>query len=464
MRPVFSLTIVLLAPALAAGEADPLDRMVRDYFLAGTDDGRESRLQQILAMDDLTADRLAESIRRAPLWQPEEPGIRELTFLIGRHAVEMDAWVRVPADYTPARRWPVIITLHGTGGHPKTMLNYTIRLLGSRVDEFIVVAPDKFTGMAFSMPPGIVGRPRSLLDAVRRRFRVDSDRVYLCGYSLGGSNTWMGAVMHADCFAGAMPLANFLQIVGGTTLWDEVLPNCRHTAILFCWGENDTLNVRGKPDRKGGIARMSRNMTSKIQDLAFDQFQAFELTGIGHANVVPPPPALATWLEQRRVHYPPRVRQAFRLAEQSRAYWVEAARLRGKPLSGGKLRIEMRPGETWAEAKQRYLTGRLGVIEAECRGQSIQVKTRRTAELVLLLSDELLDLDQPVIIERDGRSVLNDRVTRDLRVMLTEASRSWDFERLYSARVVVTYGGKVSFGYPADEDGRKPRRRRGDRQ
>ncbi|MND03248.1 hypothetical protein D3C83_229850 [compost metagenome] len=38
---------------------------------------------------------------------------------------------------------------------------------------------------------------------------------------------------------------------------------------------------------------------------------------------------------------------------------------------------------------------------------------------------------------------------RDMRVTLREAARTWDFDRLASARVVVPVAGKVKFGYPA---------------
>ena len=33
--------------------------------------------------------------------------------------------------------------------------------------------------------------------------------------------------------------------------------------------------------------------------------------------------------------------------------------------------------------------------------------------------------------------------------MLAEAAKGWDFDRLYSARVVVPVAGKARFGYPA---------------
>ena len=65
-----------------------------------------------------------------------------------------------------------------------------------------------------------------------------------------------------------------------------------------------------------------------------------------------------------------------------------------------------------------------------------------------MLSGELIDLDKPVTIIRNQKKRWAGKIEPDLRVILVEAARSWDFERLPTARVVVPVGGAVKFGYP----------------
>lgn len=459
-----SVPVLLLGVAVGAG-ADALSANLRDYLLAERASERRVLEKKILATDGLTADKLAREIRGLALWDAQPPGDARVTLRLRKGASsEKWVWLHTPADYDPAQRWPLILAFHGAGGNPKGMLDYTLRLLGDEREAFIVAAPNwigavepvgdarppRMRALGFTNPPHSVGQPRALIRVLRRRFHIDNDRVYVVGYSMGASNAWMAAIMHADCFAGVVPLSHVLQIIGGTILYPELLPNCRNTRILFCWGGKDVLDAKGAVSKTGGIAGRSREMVKIIRKLGLKRIKHFELPDAGHRDVIPPADALRKLLHRRRRHYPKHVRQTFRLAEQSRAYWVSALQLQGEPLPGGNLQITVRPGEDPEAAKRRELIESLGLIEARCKGQRIQLRSRRATRVVLLLSDELLDLDKPVKIVRGKKKVFSGKIRRDLRVMLRQAAHGWDFDRLPSARVVIPVAGKIKFGYPRE--------------
>lgn len=446
--------------ALSCGGGDSLDTLLSKHFTAKTRAEQRQWQDEILLMEGLTAESLARAIGEVQLWQHEPPGDSEITLRLRRgKASEKKVWVHVPPDYHTDVRWPLIITMHGQGGEPEAMLRLTLNLLGRRSTEFLVASPERLGAakpddsgaIGFTFPAHLAARPRALLNALRRRYRIDSDRVYLMGYSMGAHNAWMGAVMHADCFAGVVPLATPLQLVGGELLFDEVLQNIRNTHTLFCWGAKDNVDAEGTIRLDGGNVAWNRRITEVIKTLGIEGYEPIELPGAGHVDVRPPREAFNRLLDRRRQHYPPRVRQAFRLAEQSPAYWVAADQLQGEPLPDGPLSIKIEQGEDPNEAQRRYLVSRLGLIDARCKGRTIAVKSRRTVRVVLLLSDELLDLDKPVTIKRGKKRVFVGKIRRDLRVMLTEAARSWDFARLPSVRVVVPIAGQVRFGYPSSK-------------
>jgi hypothetical protein len=254
--------------------------------------------------------------------------------------------------------------------------------------------------------------------------------------------------MHADCFAGVVPLATHVQIVGGDLLYETLLENVLNTQILFCWGRDDTLDASGEPHPLGGNAYYARRMTDVLNKLGAEHFEGIELEGVGHTGVAPPADKFSALLNQRREHFPKRVHQVFRLPEQGDAYWVSADALAGEPLPSSNLNITIRKGEDPIKAQRKWITNRLGLIEARCKGQLIKLHGHRVPHIILLLSDELIDLDKPVKIQRGKRKSFKGRIERDMRVLLTEAARSWDFDRLYTARVLVPVGGKVKFGYP----------------
>ncbi len=458
-RILFILAGILFAPLIANAEA--LDAQLREYFLAGKRSDRTRLEKQILAGKDLTPVTLAKAIRKLQLWEKQPAGKQEITLQLRRgKSSKRTAWANVPKDYDPQRKWPLILTLHGQGQTAEGMLDMTLFFLGSRREEFIVVAPDRIAAdkddedgaIALTLPAHLAGRPRQWVEALRRKYHVDNDRVLLVGYSLGGHNAWMAGLMQPELFAGVMPMATPLQAPGGELLYEDLLQNLANTYVLFVWGAKDNVDAEGKPMLDGGNAARNKHMTAVMRAVGNGRFDAAELADVGHLNVVPPPQLWTKFLDQRRERWPERVRQTFRLAEQSEAYWIAADRLQGEPLTDGTIQVEMQEGETEATATRRHLVSKLGLVEGSIRRgkrQEIKLNSRNAVRIVLLLSDDIINLDEPITILRGRKKVYSGKVKRDMRVTLREAARTWDFERLASARVVVPVAGKVKFGYPS---------------
>ncbi len=450
-----AILCILLASPLGNGEKG-LDELLREHFLARSTAKRRGIQKKILSTDGLTIKALASTIRKLNLWEPQPAGEREIAVRLRRgQSSEKHVLVRIPQGYKPDKAWPLIITLHGRGQSAGSMLQFTKKILSDRADEFIVAAPQDLGPIGFTEPGHVVAGPRNLVNGLRKHFHIDSDRVYLIGYSLGSHNAWMATVMHSDCFAGVVPLATPLQVVGDTLIYEELLPNCRNTAILFCWGRQDTLGPDGQPHPQGGNAALNRHLSGVIDGLDFKRFAFVEYPDKDHFGIEPPPDKFSSLLDYQRRKLPKHVRQVYRLIEQSRAYWLASERLQGKPLPNDQLRIPVEPGEDPRIAQRKYIIAQLGLVEGRCKGRTIDLTTRRTGRVVLYLSDALVDLDKPVRIIRNKRERFRGRIPRHARVMLEEAAQSWDFDRLFTARVVIPLAGKVKFGYPPDKKGRR---------
>jgi len=121
--------------------------------------------------------------------------------------VKYNYYLFLPKGYQQhGKRWPLMLFLHGAGD------------AGTNMERVKILGPPK---VVETMPdfPCILVSPQSpvrswnldalnaLLDDVIRRYRVDKNRVYLTGASMGGSGTWALAVAHPEKFAAIVPVS-----------------------------------------------------------------------------------------------------------------------------------------------------------------------------------------------------------------------------------------------------------------
>jgi pimeloyl-ACP methyl ester carboxylesterase len=128
------------------------------------------------------------------------------TVRAGRSSSGLDYLVYLPDGYYRSRaRWPLILTLHGRGEAGDDMGLVRRQGLPLRVEEkggqpFVIVAPQS-PGWAWD-----VGALGGLLDEVLERYRIDADRVYVVGNSMGGTGTWLLAAHSPGRFAAIAPI------------------------------------------------------------------------------------------------------------------------------------------------------------------------------------------------------------------------------------------------------------------
>lgn len=122
-----------------------------------------------------------------------------------------------PRQYDPARKWPVILFLHGAGekGTDTNLLlsgMLAVALEKSPDLPFIVVFPqcEDLTGRALTgwlAEGGAAQRALKILDEVERDFSVDVDHRVLVGWSMGGYGAWSLAAAHPKKWSAVMTLA-----------------------------------------------------------------------------------------------------------------------------------------------------------------------------------------------------------------------------------------------------------------
>lgn len=153
-----------------------------------------------------------------------------------RIKVQYDYLLFLPEGYAKSRkRWPLMLFLHGAGDSGTNLLQ--VKKLGppnivdSRPDfPFILVSPQS-RGNGWN-PDAL----NALLDDVIHNYRVDKNRVYLTGASMGGTGTWTLASAHPEKFAAIVPVSS-----GGETA--DVKKLARMPIWVFHGAKDPTVKV-----------------------------------------------------------------------------------------------------------------------------------------------------------------------------------------------------------------------------
>jgi predicted esterase len=146
----------------------------------------------------------------------------------------------LPEGYeeNPDRDWPLIFFLHGSGdrGDNPYLLAKASPFMYIREQgplEAIIAAPLFKSSPDPAFPMGYLD---GALEEIRSEYRVDAQRIYLTGLSLGGQATWRFALHQPETFAAAAPLCAFLP--------DSNLPEMDAIKKLPVWaihGADDTV-------------------------------------------------------------------------------------------------------------------------------------------------------------------------------------------------------------------------------
>ncbi len=195
--------------------------LVRRYLLAGDE---ATRSEQVAALDALPwpavtgssemalrLEFLTAIIELMPPLRPDDEADLKKT-LHHRVADEADNEpteyaVRMPPEYSPLRSYPAVVVLH-SGKGPDSAINEWADEAARR--GYILIAPEFAVA---GQPPDYYYTPSeqaaaqiALRDA-RKRYSIDSDRIFAAGQLMGANMAWDLALAHPDLFAGVVVIS-----------------------------------------------------------------------------------------------------------------------------------------------------------------------------------------------------------------------------------------------------------------
>ena len=120
--------------------------------------------------------------------------------------------IYIPEDYDPDRAYPIVTALHGGSGHGRAFLWTWLKEARSR--ELILISPTARGDTWALMQPEIDTKNiETILEAVRQRWNVDSDRLLMTGMSDGGTFSFMGGLGALSPFTHLAPIAASFHVM-----------------------------------------------------------------------------------------------------------------------------------------------------------------------------------------------------------------------------------------------------------
>lgn len=303
--------------------------------------------------------------------------------------------VYVPEDYRGDRAFPVVIYLGGGGG------NALFTSIGNRdlADQlgYIFVYPQARGNWWEKDSVAIV---HALLEEILKTYNIDSNRVYLTGFSNGGTGAFYDATLWPDRLAAMSSLMGAgLQVPSP----EPPLPiSTANLPMLFLHGEQDPIvPVEASVRTVEELRKLPREADLELHTFKDHQHDLDLESDEGRT---------VKFFEQHVRHpYPRQIFLHMRNLDYPRQYWVEV----------------MDKGDGVAELR--------GEIADD---NTIRLKSKNIKRVRLLLRRELLSGDFKVVW--NGKEVYAGSVGSDCSLLQRTASEAGDPELAYSFEVTLT--------------------------
>jgi predicted esterase len=384
---------------------------------------RRALLNRYQERPGIALDELTQMIRFLPPPEPETkptPAARKMMVKLPQAQGETTYYLQLPPEYNHNRAYPVLFALHGSGGSAKDILR-RLSDLAYRYG-YILAAPEEILEQTVSEKPPVYtfaqekhAKVLDVLNDLRRRFQVDSDRVFLFGFEEGGCMAYDVGLSHPDLFAGVIPMA-------ARPMWYAVQywTNAQYLPFYVVDGSLDGKN--GKVHRK------------QFQEWVRCHYPALliEYKGRGPEWFEGELPYIFDWMSFKKRFHPQRAvgvdggvglgGQEFKTLRpgDNHFYWLSTDAIRPD---------FQRTSLPWKGYRRpASLTARLG------SANDLYLNTRGLKEITVWFPTALVNFEQPVSFRLNGALVRRKVVKPDLETLLKDLYERGDRQYLFLAR------------------------------
>lgn len=362
-------------------------------------------------------DRIDQLVARMmpPLDEPRDAAERSITMhrvADDENPVPTEYAVLLPPEYQPLRSYPLVVALHDGRG-PRSAVEWLAAEASRR--GYIVIAPEynspnRGKGYHYSTEEHAAVE-LSLRDA-RKRYAVDSDRVYLAGQLTGADMAWDLGLAHPDLFAGVVVVSGFpAKYAYRYKSQIEKVP------LYIALGD------LAPAAREMIFDKYARPLIEDVRDVTYVDYFRRGLEALPEEV-----PAFFDWMASRRRDAAPR------------AFDVATARESDARFYGVVVQ-EIAPGRSItpeaADPLGRNIRPATISLKSSVQGNLLNLTTQGIARLDVWVSPKLIDFKRKIEVRQNGKPVFKGSAKPDLGLMLEDLRVRGDRQQLYQFKVAV---------------------------
>ncbi len=301
----------------------------------------------------------------------------------------------------PSDGYSLFISLHG-GGNAPSQLNDSQwenqKRLYQPINSIYLVPRAPYDDWDMWFKPDLDSFYAALIQMCVAYLDVNPDKVYLIGYSAGGDGVWRMGPRMADTWAGASMMAGHPG--------DVSLLNLRNTPFMVWCGALDDAYNRNRECSQRGMELDSLH----TQDPEGYIHETHIVAGKPHWMDLTDAAALP-WLQRhQRNPYPTRIVWRQEEVTHPHFYWLTAPE----------------------DQLQRGKTVRLTL-----QGNTVNIQQCDYNQLTLQFNDQMVNLDEPITIKHNGKTLFKGKLTRTLTNLQTTLAQRSDLRYMFPSQVTV---------------------------
>jgi predicted esterase len=283
----------------------------------------------------------------------------------------------LPQDYNKdtTKKWPMMVFLHGAGevgtDIEKVKVNGPPKLIEQgKQFPFIVVSPQAPQGEGWE--PQVIIR---LVRGLQSKYKIDKERIYLTGLSMGGFGTWAIAAKFPNTFAAIAPVCG-----GGDTA--DIMKLKRMPVWCFHGAKDDIV----KPEESYRMVNALKKFNREVKLTVYPDANHDSWTPTYNND------SLYTWLLQHKKFHFPRVKLTEKqLSEYTGGYTQNGRDTLHLIVKEGKLIVKEEPGIELIPTENNSFFFVMNENEVEIK---FKRNVKRQIQKLLLLDEKIIEFDK----------------------------------------------------------------------